>query len=111
MKLSNTITAAAAVIATSLIATCPAEAQLKNVGGDMWTATDGEGKTHRIEYVRKDHEGDVQLRVLVTGLGETYYWVDCTDDTISVAGDEFDGWSEVDHRNMEGYYSDVACRL
>tara|TARA_Y200000002_G_scaffold139037_1_gene114632 strand:- start:104 stop:487 length:384 start_codon:yes stop_codon:yes gene_type:complete len=111
MKLFPSIAVAAAVISTSFIAASPAQADLRNVGGDIWTATDENGATHRIEYVRLDHEGDVQLRVLVSGKGETYYWVDCTKDLIAVAGDDSDGWYEVDHRTMNGYYTDVACRL
>ena len=97
--------------ASVIFGAMPAEATLRNVGGDMWTAVDANGSTHSIQYVRQDHEGDVQVRVLVQGRGETFYWIDCTQDLISVGGPDFDGWSYVDHRKMEGYYSDVACRL
>ena len=66
--------------------------------------------TQVIEYVRKDYEGDVQIKVTSQGATE-WYWVKCDTDRISFAGENYNGWEYVDHRKMEGYYSDVACRL
>ena len=88
----------------------PAMAELTRLGTDLYSATDNQNSTHYIEYVRKDHEGDVQIKVTV-GSSVAYYWVNCRNDSISQGGDAFDGWHYVDHRKMEGYYSDVACRM
>ena len=97
------------VLALSTITIAPAFAELSKVGPDRYTARDVKGRTHYITYVRQDFEGDVQLEVTLSGQTE-YYWVDCSTDQISIGGDAYDGWNYVDHRKMEGYYSDVACR-
>ena len=97
------------VLALSTFSIGPAFADLTRVATDRYTATDSDNNVHTITYVRKDFEGDVQLRVTRKGQ-EYYYWVSCKTDSISIAGDDFDGWNYVDHRKMEGYYSDVACR-
>lgn len=83
-------------------------AGLAKLSEDLYAANDDLDNVHRIEYIRKDHEGDVQLKINVKDT-EFYVWVNCKEDRIAVAGDDFDGWDYVDHRKMEGWYSDVAC--
>ena len=97
------------VLALSTISIAPAFAELTRLGTDQYSARDAKGATHYITYVRQDYEGDVQLEVNIGG-DVVYYWVDCSTDQISVGGDNYNGWNYVDHRKMEGYYSDVACR-
>ena len=97
------------VLALSAFSVVPASAELVRLGTDQYSALDGNNNTHYITYVRQDYEGDVQVKVSMNGT-TVYYWVSCKDDQISEAGDNFDGWRYVDHRKMEGYYSDVACR-
>lgn len=96
-------------LALATVSVAPAMAELSRIGTDRYVATDVNNKSHYITYVRQDHEGDVQVKVSVNGT-ETYYWVNCNTDRISVGGDGFNGWEYVDHRKMQGYYSDVACR-
>ena len=98
------------VLALTMMSVSPAMAEVNRLGNDRYSAVDVKGLTHYITYVRQDHEGDVQVKVSVSG-DVTYYWVSCDDDRISVGGDSYNGWDYVDHRNMEGYYSDVACRM
>ena len=98
------------VLALTAMSVTPAMAEVNRLGTDRYSAVDAKGLTHYITYVRQDHEGDVQLKVTVEG-NSSFYWVSCDDDRISVGGDDYDGWRYVDHRNMEGYYSDVACRM
>ena len=97
------------ILALSTISIAPAFAELTRLATDKYSARDARGRTHYINYVRQDYEGDVQVEVNIAG-DVTYYWVNCKNDKISVGGDGYTGWSYVDHRNMEGYYSDVACR-
>lgn len=96
-------------LALSAVTVAPAFASLQRISTDRYYATDANNDTHYIDYVRMDHEGDVQIRVTVNG-NSVYHWVNCRTDQISLAGDLFDGWEYVDHRKMQGYYSDVACR-
>ena len=97
------------IVALSTISIAPAFAEISRLGTDRYSAVDANNTTHYITFVRQDHEGDVQLEVNVAG-DVTYYWVNCSTDKISIGGDSFNGWRFVDHRKMEGYYSDVACR-
>ena len=97
------------VLALSAFSITPALAELNRLGTDQYSAVDSNNNTHYITYVRKDYEGDVQIKVSMNG-NVVYFWVDCSSDQISVGGDDFNGWRYVDHRKMEGYYSDVACR-
>ena len=97
------------VLALSAFSIAPASAELTRIGEDIYSAVDAKGATHYITYVRRDFEGDVQVKVSQNGI-TNYFWVSCSDDRISLAGDAYDGWDYVDHRKMEGYYSDVACR-
>ena len=97
------------VLVLSAFSVTPALAGLNRIGEDFYYAVDSEENTHYITYVRQDHEGDVQIRVSVNN-NVAYFWVNCSEDRISAAGDNFNGWKYVDHRKMEGYYSDVACR-
>ena len=83
-------------------------AELVKLSEDMYLAEDARGNVHRIQYVRMDHEGDVQIKVQL-GNEVGYFWFNCRDDRYSRGGDAFNGWHYVDHRNMVGYYSDVAC--
>lgn len=101
---------ALSVLALSTLAIAPASAELRRISTDFYAAEDASDRTHYITYVRQDHEGDVQVKVEVNG-NVGYFWINCSTDRISAAGDAFDGWDYVDHRKMEGYYSDVACRM
>ena len=96
------------VLALTAVSVAPVFAGVNRVGEDRYSAVDAKGATHYITYVRKDHEGDVQVKVTQNG-NTNYFWVDCSTDRISVGGDGYNGWEYVDHRKMEGYYSDVAC--
>ena len=96
------------ILALSTLSITPASAEINRIGEDRYAATDVKGATHYITYVRRDHEGDVQVKVSQNG-NTNYFWVNCSSDRISLAGDNYDGWDYVDHRKMEGYYSDVAC--
>ena len=96
-------------IALTAFGVVPASAELIRLGTDQYRALDSNNNTHYITYVRKDYEGDVQIKVNMNG-DVAYFWVSCSTDQISLAGDDFNGWNFVDHRKMEGYYSDVACR-
>ncbi len=97
------------VLALSAFTIAPASAELRRLGNDSYVAYDVQDRAHYIDYVRMDHEGDVQVRVTIDR-SEVYYWVNCSEDRMSYAGDDYNGWDYVDHRKMEGYYSDVACR-
>ena len=97
------------IAALSTVTVAPAFAELTRIGTDRYAAQDVNGNTHLIEYIRMDNEGDVQISVNLNG-NFTHYWVNCSNDRISIAGDGFNGWDYVDHRKMQGYYSDVACR-
>ena len=96
-------------ITLATMSAVPAMAQLTRISNDTFVAEDAQDRVHIIQYIRQDHEGDVQVKVTV-GSNVMYYWVNCSQDRISKGGDYFDGWDYVDHRKMEGYYSDVACR-
>ena len=96
------------ILALSTLSIAPASAEINRIGEDRYAATDAKGATHYITYVRQDHEGDVQVKVSQNG-NTHYFWVDCSSDRISLGGDNYNGWNYVDHRKMEGYYSDVAC--
>ena len=96
------------VLALSVVSVTPAIAGLTRIAPDRYSAVDSNNETHYITYIRMDHEGDVQLQVDV-GQGTVYFWVNCSTDRISLGGDAYNGWDYVDHRKMEGYYSDVAC--
>ena len=97
------------VLALSTLAIAPVSAELRRLGTDSYVAYDAKDRAHYIDYVRMDHEGDVLVEVNVER-DTVYFWINCRDDRISAAGDAFNGWDYVDHRKMEGYYSDVACR-
>lgn len=96
------------IFALSAFTIAPVSAEIRRISEGYYVATDSSDRSHYIDYVRMDHEGDVQIRVIVNG-DTQYYWVSCVDDRISIAGDDYNGWHYVDHRKMEGYYSDVAC--
>ena len=107
---------AAAVIATAsfctldVVSTLSANASLTYAGGNSYRATDERGSVHTITREYTDAEGDTLVRVLISGVGEEKYWVNCPTDQISYAHVDA-RWRYVDHAMMEGYYSDVACRL
>ena len=96
------------VLALSVVSVAPAFAGLTRIGTDRYYAVDAGNQTHFITYIRMDHEGDVQVQV-DRGEVTEYYWVSCDNDRISRGGDAYNGWHYVDHRKMQGYYSDVAC--
>ena len=96
------------ILALSTLSIAPASAEINRIAEDKYSATDAKGSTHYITYVRRDYEGDVQVKVSLNG-NTNYFWVNCSSDKMSIAGDGYQGWDYVDHRKMEGYYSDVAC--
>ena len=96
------------ILALSTLSIAPASAEINRIGEDRYSAADAKGDTHYITYVRRDYEGDVQVKVSLNG-NTNYFWVNCSSDKMSIAGDGYQGWDYVDHRKMEGYYSDVAC--
>jgi len=60
-----------------------------------------------VQVERQDRDGDILLEftnVQDDRLG--YAWVDCSEDLISVDGDD---WEYVDHRTHRGWWSDIAC--
>ena len=96
------------VVTLTALSVSPVFAGVNRISEDKYSAVDVEGETHYITYVRMDSEGDVQVKVTQNGYTD-YYWVSCDDDRISLGGRYYDGWDYVDHRKMEGFYSDVAC--
>ena len=49
------------VLALSTLAIAPASAELRRINSeDYYSAVDANNDTHYIEYMRMDHEGDVQ---------------------------------------------------
>lgn len=86
-----------------------ANARPKKIGTDTWRAYDSNNRAHTIIVNYVDREGDVSITVKTRG-DSTDWWIDCDDDLISFASVDAE-WEPVDHRKMEGWYSDVACRL
>jgi hypothetical protein len=112
-KIRNVIAGTAVTImsATYLINLAPASAQPTRIGQDTWSAYDDRGQEHVIKVEFQDREGDYRIEVRQLAVNEvTTYWIDCNRDIIQVAGTS-NPWSNIDHRKMEGWYSDVACRL
>ena len=105
-----------AAAAASLAFAAPAVAQPYQVFEDTWAAPAATGGEHIISVERVDREGDVLITVRrnsARGLITEQYWINCENDLIAYVqpGAEYYPWSQVDHRKMEGWYSDVACRL
>ena len=71
------------VIALSTLTIAPASAELRRLSTDSYVAYDAQNRAHYIDYVRMDHEGDVQVKVTVNG-NVVYYWLNCRQDRISV---------------------------
>ena len=104
------VIATASLCSLDAVSALSANASLRHVNGSTYQAVDASGQTHTITRQFTDAEGDTLVRVLVPGIGEEKYWVNCPTDQISFAHADAQ-WNRVDHSNMEGYYSDVACRL
>ena len=104
--------ATSVVMASSVIFNAmPAEAAPVRVAQDVWSAYDSNNNEHIIKVERQDREGDFLIEVNVPARQTSqYYWVDCAQDLMSLPGADSQ-WYGVDHRKMEGWYSDVACRL
>jgi len=105
-----------AAAAATLAFAAPAVAQPYRVLQDVWAAPAADGTEHIIAVERVDREGDVLITVrrnTSNGIAAEQYWIDCENDWIAYVreGAESYPWSEIDHRKMEGWYSDVACRL
>ena len=105
--------ATSVVMASSVIFNVmPAEATPVRVDQDIWSAYDSNNNEHIIKVEAQDREGDILIKVRVPAAGPIkYFWIDCAKDIISVDGAAYGEWYAVDHRKMEGWYSDVACRL
>ena len=104
------IFAATAVAAATIAA--PASAEPIRMFQDVWAAPAGDGTQHVIVVERVDRAGDTLITV-GNGSGSTQFWIDCDTDSIAtvVPGADSYPWRPVDHRLMEGWYSDVACYL
>ena len=104
--------ATSVVMASSVIFNVmPAEATPVRVAQDVWSAYDSDNNEHVITVERQDREGDFLIRVNVPARQVTQsFWIDCRNDLIGEARTDA-SWEAVDHRKMEGWYSDVACRL
>ena len=102
--------AAAIALASGYANFTSASASPQRVAADTWSAYDDQGQEHVIKVNHQDKEGDYMIEVRIPDQYETtYYWIDCKRDWIHAIGD--DDWDVIDHRKMEGWYSDVACRL
>lgn len=96
---------------TAFSAVAPAQAEPTRVGQDVWSAYDSSNNEHVITVVRQDREGDYLVEVKAPGSNfVANYWIDCKKDII-VEAREGAQWEAIDHRKMQGWYSDVACRL
>lgn len=104
------VIATASLCTLDAVSALGAKASLRHVGGSTYQAVDARGNVHTITRQFTDAEGDTSVRVLIQGVGEQKYWVACSSDLISYASADAT-WRRVDHAKMEGYYSDVACRL
>ena len=104
--------ATSVVMASSVIFNAmPAEAEPVRIAQDVWSAYDSSNNEHIIKVERQDREGDFLIEVSVPAKREVQeFWIDCRQDLIAVARTDA-RWEAVDHRKMEGWYSDVACRL
>mgnify|MGYP001578154085 FL=1 len=102
----------ASIALASLAISAPASAELFNTGNGTYLAVAENGASITIELDHVDNEGD---RWMVLGLvekpGAAYEesgaWVRCQDNIIAHSGE---GWKAVDHRTVNGYIWDVACR-
>ena len=112
MKLNHTlILGTVAHVAAAVFNVMPAEAAPVRVAQDVWSAYDDNNNEHIIKVERQDREGDFLIEVSVPARRTSqHYWVDCAQDLIALPGADSQ-WYGVDHRKMEGWYSDVACRL
>jgi len=86
-----------------------ANAKPKKIAADTWRAYDENNNAHTIIVNYVDREGDVSITVKTRG-DSTDWWINCENDMIAFASVDAD-WEPVDHRKMEGWYSDVACYL
>jgi hypothetical protein len=86
-----------------------ANAKPKRIATDTWRAYDEGNNAHTIKVNYVDREGDVSITVRARG-NSTDWWINCENDLIAFASVDAE-WEPVDHRKMEGWYSDVACEL
>ena len=105
-----------AAAAATLAFAAPAVAQPYRVLQDVWAAPAADGTEHIIAVERVDREGDVLITVRrnsSNGIIADQYWIACKNDMIAYVREGANSypWYNVDHRNMDGWYSDVACRL
>ena len=108
MKLKSTLLSIAA-FATLLGGV--AQAEPVRIAQDTWSAYDSGNNEHIIKVELQDREGDYLIEVSVPAKSiAVNFWIDCREDLIALARPDAQ-WSAVVHRNMEGWYSDVACRL
>jgi hypothetical protein len=102
----------ASIALASLAISAPASAELISIGNDTYLTMTDDGAAITIELDHVDQVGD---RWMVLGVvekpGATYEesgaWVRCQDNLIQHSGGE---WQAVDHRTVNGYIWDVACR-
>ena len=88
-----------------------AQAEPIRIAQDTWSAYDSANNEHIIKVELQDREGDYLIEVIVPAKRTVVeFWIDCRQDVIAEARPDAQ-WSPVDHRKMEGWYSDVACRL
>ena len=102
----------ASIALASLAISAPASAELFNTGNGTYMAMSQDGSALTIEIDHVDNEGDRWMSLgFVAGPGaayeETGAWVRCQDNLIQHAGEN---WQAVDHRTLNGYVWDVACR-
>ena len=101
----------ASIALASIALAAPASAEIFNLGGGLYMATADDGSAVNIEIDHVDHEGDrymnLQLFEVGEGMVSSNAWVKCDSNQILHAGMN---WQNVDHRTMNGYIWDVACR-
>ena len=112
MKLNHTLVLGTVVhFAAAMFTTSPAKAEPVRIAQDVWSAYDSANNEHIIKVERQDRAGDFLIEVSVPAKREVQeFWIDCRQDLIAEARVDA-RWEAIDHRKMEGWYSDVACRL
>ena len=88
-----------------------AQAEPIRIAEAVWSAYDSRTTEHMLKVELQDRAGDILIEVSVPAKRmATEFWIDCRLDVIAEARTDAQ-WFPVDHRKMEGWYSDVACRL
>ena len=105
------VSTAFALVTTFFGAIPAANAEPIRIAEDVWSAYDSRNNEHIIKVEFQDRAGDMLIEVSVPAKRlVTEFWIDCRLDVIAEARPDAQ-WFPVDHRKMEGWYSDVACRL